>query len=383
MTMPDAQAGRALLVESAGVDSDIDAEFAARLRKAGSFFWLDLSEVPAERIAEFSAALGLNADAAQHLVDGGQRSGFTETHDGVRWLCYGMRDNIQLTQIRGVFTTSFLVTAHDQPCPGLADARHRYERLRDGEQYDGPLVLFMVLDALANTFESVLLRLDAQLDQLEAAVLVGPPMPGYLRQVLEVRQVLTPIIRALGPYRRDLVSILGDVDRLPAMQAGSQQYFESHRSHVVALFNAANDCRDETRDAMAALSSANTERQGQVINWLTIVAAVFLPLTFVTGFFGMNFSVITHLRGTLTFSMLAIVLPCMLAVCTVLALSFLIRRAGVRLIPARAPQTAAVSPATKSSARASRAALPWRAAAAAAELETSAGDNRKQPGEPT
>jgi hypothetical protein len=46
MTMPDARAGRAVLVESAGVDSDIDAEYAARLRKAGSFFWLDLSEVP-------------------------------------------------------------------------------------------------------------------------------------------------------------------------------------------------------------------------------------------------------------------------------------------------------------------------------------------------
>jgi Mg2+ and Co2+ transporter CorA len=98
MTMPDARAGRALLVESAGVDSDIDAEFAARLRKAGSFFWLDLSEVPPERIAEFSAALGLNADAAQHLADGGQRSGFTETHDGVRWMCCSTRQTTVATR---------------------------------------------------------------------------------------------------------------------------------------------------------------------------------------------------------------------------------------------------------------------------------------------
>jgi Mg2+ and Co2+ transporter CorA len=339
MTSPLAQAGRVQLVEAAGSDSDIDADYAARLLEAGSFFWLDLSGVPTESMVEFSAALALNAEAVQHLVDRDQRSSFTETHDGVRWTSYGVRDNGRLTQVRGVFTKSYLVTAHDQPCLGLADARHRYERLRDSEQDDGPLVFFMVLDALATTFESVLARLDARLDELEAAVLGGPPMPGYLQQVLEVRQVLTPISRALGPYRRDLVGILGDVDRLPGMQAGTQQYLDAHRNHVVALFDAANDCRDETRDAMAAFSSATSERQGEVINWLTIVAAVFLPLTFITGYFGMNFSIITHLHGTLTFSLLAIVLPSVLALFTVLALRFLIRRLGVRLIPARIART--------------------------------------------
>ncbi len=340
MTTPVPQAGRAQLVEAAGVDSDIGADYVARLREAGSFFWLDLSGVPPEQMVEFSTALGLNADGVQHLVDRDQRSSFTETHDGVRWAAYGVRDESHLTQVRAVFTKSFLVTAHDQPCRGLADARHRYERLRNSEQDDGPLVLFMVLDALATTFESVLARLDAQLDELETAVIGGPPMPGYLQQVLEVRQVLTPIIRALGPYRRDLVSILGGVDRLPAMQVGTQQYLDAHRSHVVALFDAANSCRDETRDAMEAFSSSTSERQGEVINWLTIVAAVFLPLTFITGYFGMNFSIITHLHGTLTFTMLAVVLPCALAVFTVVLLRFLIRRLGVRLIPARLPRTA-------------------------------------------
>jgi len=327
------------------MDSDIDAEYVAELRAAGAFFWLDISDIPSVRLDELTAALGLDPDVAQHLSDREQRSSFAETDDGVRWVTYGMRDDAHLTQVRSVFTRSFLVTAHDQPCRALSEARHRYERLRAGDQNDGPLVLFMVLDALATTFESVLARLDAQLDELEAAALGGPPLPGYLQQVLEIRQALTPVIRALGPYRRDLVSILGDVDRLPGMQTGTQQYLDSHRSHVVALFEAANDCRDETRDAMEAFSSATSERQGEVINWLTIVAAVFLPLTFVTGYFGMNFSVITHLHGTATFTLLAIVLPCVLAGGTGVLLRLLIRRLGVRLIPARvARPTAPLGP---------------------------------------
>jgi Mg2+ and Co2+ transporter CorA len=339
MTKQGAQTGRAEIVEAAGVDSDINPQYAAGLLKGGSFFWLDLSDLPPERTVEFTNALGLSDDNVRHMADVDQRSNFTESHDGVRWVCCGMGDDDQLVKVRAVFTKSFLITAHEQPCRGLADARHRYERLRDSEQDDGPLVLFMVLDALATTFESVLARLDAELDELETAVLGGPPMPGYLRQVLEVRKILTPVIRALGPYRRDLVGILGDVDRLPGMQAGTQQYFESHRSHVLALYEAANGCRDETRDAMEAFSSATSERQGEVINWLTIVAAVFLPLTFVTGYFGMNFAVITHLRGTTSFVLLAIALPLVLVILTVLLLRFLIRRLGVRLIPARIPKS--------------------------------------------
>jgi magnesium transporter len=336
MSASSGQEGRPQLVEAAGADTGIDAAEAAQLRAGGAFFWLDLDGVPAGRMAEFSAALGLDADSAAYLANVDQRSAFTETDDGFRWVSYALGDNRDVVQVRGVFTRAFLVTVHDQACRGLDDARIRYQRLRASEQDDGPLVLFMVLDALVNTFESVLPLLAAQLDRLETAILVGPPTPDYLQQVLEVRQVLTPIMRALASYRRDLVSILGDVDRLPGMQVGSQRYFESHRSHVLALFEAGKDCRDETRDAMAAFSSANSERQGQVINWLTIVAAVFLPLTFVTGYLGMNISTITHLHGTPTFIVVAVVVPILVTVSTVLVLRFLVRRMGVRLIPARA-----------------------------------------------
>jgi Mg2+ and Co2+ transporter CorA len=325
--------GRARLVESSGVDSDIDAKFVRRLLESGSFFWLDLDAVPPHRVDEFCEALDLNSEARQHLADKEQRSSFAESNIGVRWASFAMRDANRLSQVRGIYTKKFLLTVHDHPCRGLSDARHRYERMVESDQDDGPLVFFMVLDALASTFESVLARLDYRLDELEAAVLGGPPIPGYLQQVFEVRQVLTPILRALGPYRRDLVGILGDIDRLPGMQVGTQQYLESHRSHVMALFDSANECRGETRDAMEAYSMASTERQGEVINWLTIVAAVFLPLTFVTGYFGMNFSFIEHLHGTATFVTLAVALPCVLATTTVLLLRFLVRRQGIRLIP--------------------------------------------------
>ena len=106
----------------------------------------------------------------------------------------------------------------------------------------------MVLDALVNTFESVLPLLAAQLDSSKTAILVGPPTPDYLQQVLKVLNLHHRLMRALAPYRRvRQPPPPWWRHRLPGMQAGSQRYFETHRSHVVALFDAGKDCRDETR----------------------------------------------------------------------------------------------------------------------------------------
>ncbi len=305
--------------------------------EAGTFFWLDLTGSSTKQVTELAEVLTLTEDSSEHLRNAEQRSAFEVSHNGIRAVAYGVGDEQQLVEVHVVYTASFLVTVHQAPCPALGEARDLYRRLRDHDQGDAPLVLFMVLDALVASFHAVLGHLDAALDELEVAVLGGIPVPDYLTRILEIRRTLTPIVRALGPYHSDLVGMLGAIQRLPGMGSGAQEYFDSHRSHVAAVFEDANDCRDETRDALQVHSSTAAERQGQVINWLTVVAAIFLPLTFVTGYFGMNFRVITGLRGWPIFLALGVALPGLLAITSVIVLQRLIRRLGVRFLPAPRP----------------------------------------------
>ena len=76
--------GRFQLVRSSGLDDHVDPDFATALFKAGPFFWLDLDQVPANRLDEFFSSVGLDPDSEKHFKDVDVRTCFHESRDGVR-----------------------------------------------------------------------------------------------------------------------------------------------------------------------------------------------------------------------------------------------------------------------------------------------------------
>jgi Mg2+ and Co2+ transporter CorA len=95
------------------------------------------------------------------------------------------------------------------------------------------------------------------------------------------------------------------------MRPGSKQHLDQHRRRVLRMRDSAREICEEAKDALSHYSAAIASRQSRVINGLTIVATVFLPLSFVTGYLGMNFRVLTAgLQETLWgFVLLAVLLP--------------------------------------------------------------------------
>jgi magnesium transporter len=81
---------------------------------------------------------------------------------------------------------------------------------------------------------------------------------------------------------------------------GAHQLLDRHRRRVAHLTENGRDTRGQAKDALSHYSDIIAGRQGQVINSLTIVATVFLPLSFLTGYFGMNFRILNaDLQATL------------------------------------------------------------------------------------
>jgi len=106
--------------------------------------------------------------------------------------------------------------------------------------------------------------------------------------------------RRLGPQRGIFERISEEIGHVEGLEADSEQYFE----RIYSQLNRLIDGIDAAGDSMAKLIDL---RLNETIYWLTVVATVFLPLTFVTGFFGMNFGwMVDHIDSFLAFLLLGV-----------------------------------------------------------------------------
>lgn len=317
-----------------------------RQAAAGGFFWLDLESVEGELLGQFGRSLRLGTSAIAGMAMGTerarQRPSLTAAGDIIQALVSaagGPAPDAAPIPVRIVYTAEFLLTVHSVPCPALEQARHRYDGLRDEGKADGPLVLFLVLDALAVSFEERFLALDARLDEIQVDLLTNSSR-GSQAEVLAIQHRLADAVHSLGWYTGDLDDVTAaGVAQLPCLGPGAQAHLDRHRQRVLRLTDAAREYREEAREVLGQYSQNISGRQGEVINFLAVISAIFLPLTFITGYFGMNFDVLTVDLNTIwIFVLLGNLLPAALVVVAIVLFRRWVTHLGIpRILPTRRP----------------------------------------------
>jgi len=200
-------------------------------------------------------------------------------------------------------------------------------------------VLFLVLDDLAGSYEPQFLALDARLDEIQVELLTSVSA-GAQAEVLAIRRRLANVVQSLGWYAGDLADLnAAGVGQLPGLGPDAQPHFDRHHHRVIRMRDAARDYREEAGDVLGQFSANISGQQGQVINFLAAVTAIFLPLTYFTGYFGMNFDVITQDLNTVwVFILLGNLIPAASVVLSFVLFRRWLTRLGIPgLRPARGP----------------------------------------------
>jgi magnesium transporter len=135
--------------------------------------------------------------------------------------------------------------------------------------------------------------LEDEIDALEDAV-VEAPARARMRRVFEVKRVLVQLRKVVSP-QREVYNALSRRD-YSYVEARTAVYFRDIHDHLVRAFEMIDSYRDLVANTLDAYLAATSNRLGQVMKQLTVIATIFMPLSFLTGFFGTNFTSIPYDR---------------------------------------------------------------------------------------
>jgi magnesium transporter len=257
-----------------------------RLLASGEFFWLDLEEPTPADFEILRDAFGFHPLAVEDSEAFGQRAKVDDYDDFVFIVAYGAApDDDRLVEVHSFYSERFLVTVHRDDCPAFAEIRERYAK-RPGRIERPSLLLYRVLDGLVDSFFPLLAGFDDRIDELEDAIFLRAD-DQQLQEIFQMKRLLVGIRKAVTP-QRDAFASRG-VAELPGLSQEDEHYFRDVYDHLIRISDLIDSYRDLLTGAMDVYLSTVSNRLNAVMKQLTIIATIFLPLAWITGFFGQNF----------------------------------------------------------------------------------------------
>ena len=261
----------------------------------GGFVWLGLFEPGDEELSQVRDTFGLHELAVEDARNFHMRPKIESYDQDVQLVILrtarydDKAEEVEFGEISIFLAPTFVITVRQGVASELHGARQRLEQRPELLAAGSASVLWAVLDQVVDSYAPVVAGLEHDIDQIEATVFSGAAAP--TERIYSLRREATDFYRAVHP----LLAVVTTIER--ATEAPRlHPYIRDVQDHLLLV----NEEVAAQRDLLGTVLEANmavisveqnkiSVRQNSTVEQLTVLATVFLPLTFVTGFFGQNF----------------------------------------------------------------------------------------------
>jgi magnesium transporter len=282
-------------------------EEAAARTSQGGFVWLGLFEPGEEELAQVRETFGLHELAVEDAQNIHLRPKIETYDNDVRLVILRTarydddKEEVEFGNIAIFVAPTFVITVRQGTASELHEARQRLEQRPELLTAGSWSALWAILDEVVDDYAPVIAGLERDIDEIEATVFSGRLAP--TERIYSLRSEATDFYRAVRP----LLAVVATVER--AAPKKLRPYLRDVQDHLLLVDEEVAAQRDllgtVLQANMAVLSVEQTRvgvRQNATIEQLTILATVFLPLTFITGFFGQNFAwLVQHISSYTAF----------------------------------------------------------------------------------
>jgi magnesium transporter len=265
----------------------------------GTLRWVDLIAQDAEKLELLRQRFDFHPLAIEDCAHFDQRPKLEEYRDCLflvtqGFACPGAQvRELELHELHAFLGERYLVTVHLDKISAV-DAVWDRALSDPGVLSRGvDFVYYLMADRIVDNNFPILDKVAEELERIEDAVLAGPQREN-LGRIFELKHHLVAMRKVLSP-QRDVFAMLakrGD----PRVSERTALYFRDVYDHLARINESIEANRDLLGNALDAYLSSVSNRTNEVMKYLTVLSAIFLPLAFIVGFFGQNFDNLPGLR---------------------------------------------------------------------------------------
>lgn len=269
-------------------------EISATLTQENGVVWADAQGDPSQVTQRLGQMFGLSPAIKETLLDDSARARLLESHNVYSIVVHSIgfdeqaEDAIE-AKFDIVFGRGFIVTVHREHAPWLDQLWDSAHKDVGDESLMGRGVarlLHTILDTLVDTYFPVIDRLDDLIDQLEDATVNDTSNEVQVR-LFRMKRAVATLRRVISPQVELTNSLITRTGAL--IPSDVEPYFADVRDHTVRVFELLDSYRDLLSGLLDVYLTTVSNRLNVVMKQLTIIATIFMPITFITGIFGMNF----------------------------------------------------------------------------------------------
>ena len=254
----------------------------------GGVLWLDVSGLSdPSAVRAIGDRFGIHPLALEDVLNVPQRSKVEWYGDCLLVVLREVRYPDPPEQVSFFLADRVVVSFQERPGDAFEPVR---ERLRQGKgrirTEEADFLLYSLCDAVLDAFFPTLERLGDEVEEMEERLLVSP-VPETFVAIRRLKRALLEVRHAVWPARDALNLLL--IEEHALIRPGTKVFFRDCYDHTIQLMDMVETFREMASGLVDEYMSAVSNRMNEIMKVLTVVATIFIPLTFIAGVYGMNF----------------------------------------------------------------------------------------------
>lgn len=181
---------------------------------------------------------------------------------------------------------NYVVTHHDLPITAVTRVWQSCQRDERYLKMDADHLLYKLIDELVTDYMFTVENIDEEIEWVEDQIF-QKPSPDMVQRLFSLKRATLHLRRALSPLREVLNKLARD--NFAVVDAEEMVYFRDIYDHLVRLHDISESLRDLVGGALDTYLSVINNRMNDIMKTLTVITTLFMPISFIVGFFGMNF----------------------------------------------------------------------------------------------